>query len=382
MSARGAAAMAAGAAGARGVPAAPDPKIECLTIHPYRLPLTRPWGSARGRLGERLGWLVRVEAGGLSGHGDCPPLPEAGTETHDCAAAALARGCRRLAGLTLGEALGALRPAAAPAAAFALECALLDLRGRLLGVPLRRLLDPGAADRVPVNAALGPLDRIGEEDLAAAWAAGFRVLKLKVGIGAADLELARLRALAGQLPAGASLRLDANGAWDLPTATRLIGALAELPIESLEEPLADPDPEALARLQSRAPFPLALDESLQRVLATFPAWGSPGPGALPVRRAVLKPAVIGGLRPSLALARRLRAAGVEPVVTGVLECAAGLWATAQLAAALGDPIPQGLATAHWLAADLGPAPHPQRGHIELPVSPGSGFLPADHWTCP
>ena len=47
----------------------------------------------------------------------------------------------------------------------------------------------------------------------------------------------------------------------------------------------------------------------------------------------------------------------------------------QLAAAIGSPLPHGLATADWLAEDLGPAPHVHLGRIELPATAGSGFLP-------
>jgi L-alanine-DL-glutamate epimerase-like enolase superfamily enzyme len=63
------------------------------------------------------------------------------------------------------------------------------------------------------------------------------------------------------------------------------------------------------------------------------------------------------------------------VVTSVVESAAGLWPTAQLAAATGSRIPHGLATADWLAADLGGAPRPIGGRLWLPARPGSGFKP-------
>jgi hypothetical protein len=63
------------------------------------------------------------------------------------------------------------------------------------------------------------------------------------------------------------------------------------------------------------------------------------------------------------------------VLTSVIDSAAGLWATAQLAAACASPIPHGLATAEWLATDLGIAPQPQRGQLILPLTPGSGFSP-------
>jgi L-alanine-DL-glutamate epimerase-like enolase superfamily enzyme len=256
-----------------------------------------------------------------------------------------------------------------------LECALLDLESRLRGLTLRRLLNPEAFDSVPVNGALGPLASLARSDLAQPRWDGPRVLKVKVGIADPGVELERLRALAGALPSGLTLRLDANGAWDLQTATRLIDALAGLPIECIEEPLAVPDAQALAGLQSLAGFPLALDESLPRLLA-----GGLDLARFPVRRAVLKPAVLGGLRGTLDLADRLQDRGIEVVVTSLVESAAGLWPTAQLAAAIGSRIPQGLATASWLTEDLGPAPLPQGGTLTLPDRPGSGFEPDEPGT--
>ena len=163
--------------------------------------------------------------------------------------------------------------------------------------------------------------------------AGYRVLKVKLGCADPDLEVARLTRLARGLPLGVRLRLDANGAWDQETAERVIVALNGLPVESLEEPLTRPDPVGLIKLQALASFPLALDESL-------PGWMPRlGRRPFPVRRAVIKPAVIGGVGATLRLARRLRDLGIEMVLTGLVDSAAGLWATAQVAAAVGSPAP-------------------------------------------
>jgi L-alanine-DL-glutamate epimerase-like enolase superfamily enzyme len=222
------------------------------------------------------------------------------------------------------------------------------------------------------------------------------VLKIKVGLHDPATELAQLAALAQVLPPDVKLRLDANGAWEFAAAQQMVDGLAQLPIESLEEPLRQPEPAQFAALQQRVNFPLARDESLQippfSSIPPDPPFSKGGgegglfslagnwevPFALEemgVRRLVLKPAAIGGMRRTLALAQRAQAAGMEVVLTSVIDSAAGLWATAQLAAACASPIPHGLATAEWLATDLGIAPQPQRGQLILPLTPGSGFSP-------
>jgi o-succinylbenzoate synthase len=347
-------------------------RIETVLLHPYCLPLRRPWTTARGRMLVREGWLVVASCAGIRGYGDCAPLPEAGTEFPETAWHALRVWRDRLPGQSIPQALESLSGTSghAPAAAYSMECALLDLESRLQGLPLHGLLNREATNSVPVNGALGPLDTLAESDLRQAAADGFRVLKIKVGVRDPRVELQGLRTLANSLPVGLTLRLDSNGAWDLSTATRMIGDLAGLPIECIEEPLTVPDPEALAGLQSCAGFPLALDESLPRLLAD-----GLDLARFPVRRAVLKPAVIGGLGCTLDLAHRLRRAGIQTVVTSLVESAAGLWPTAQLAAAIGGRIPQGLATASWLTEDVGAPPLPLGGSLRLPDRPGSGFEP-------
>jgi o-succinylbenzoate synthase len=361
----------------------------CLRLHPYRLPLRRPWHSARQRIDERRGWLVAADHGGLCGYGDCAPLPEAGTETPTSALNRLRHWCRRARqapAQALLDALAAQWPSPAPAADAAVECALLDLAARRAGVTLRRLLAelppsspalpiPTGADfgRIGVNAMAGAAATATDAAVDAAVAAGFRVIKLKLGIADRGTELGRVAELLERLPVGTSLRLDANGAWRADEARTAVAALVELDagsgrVESLEEPLRAPDEDVLAALQDAAPFALALDESLARN-------GSMDPDRLPVRRLVLKPAAIGGLRATLDLARRAHAAGRETVLTGVVESAAGLWATAQLAAATGSPLAHGLGTAGWLAEDLGEAPAAVDGWIGLPAVAGSGFEP-------
>ena len=291
-----------------------------------------------------------------------------------------------------------------PAAGFALESALIDLAARLAGVPLRRWLTPRAGDAVPVNATLGTLRDQTPARIVTACQAGYQVLKLKVGLEAPETELAHLRELATHLPPGASLRLDANGAWDHDQAARLIARLNDLPIESLEEPLKLPDWQALANLQALARFPLALDESLHQDPGNIPGGvGLPidrlqaagahavlssnsgiaglsvdrllATGTPPVRRLVLKPAAVGGLRRTLLLARKAADLGLEVVLTSLIESAAGLWPSLQLAAAIASPLAQGLATASWLASDLGRVLDPRGGYILLGQDPGSGFVP-------
>lgn len=361
-------------------------KITGVELHRYRLPLRAAWVSAAGGFSQRAGCLLRIATDDARyGYGDCAPLPDLGGETLSVATCALQAFAPKLVGLTPADALNAL-PApsdcSTPAARCALETALLDLLAQADGLPLARYLRGGQSNTgVAVNAALGNLLQASEAAIGAACADGFSVLKFKVGTHPLDQEIARLHEIAARLPAGTELRLDANRAWHEADAARFLKACAGLPIEMFEEaltnPPADPLPDpagALRRLQAACAFPLALDESLTRcVLDTLDALCA----APPVRRLVLKPPRFGGLLPTLKIAGRAAAAGLQCVITSSIDSACGVLTAAHLAAALDNGLAHGLATSSWLAADTGAPPTVSRGRLALPARPGLGFSAHD-----
>lgn len=304
---------------------------------PYCLPLRRPWQTSRGVLNERRGRLRRlITDDGRSGWGDSAPLPEFGITE-------------------------------AAATAYAEECATLDLAAQAASLPLAAWLSgEHAPASVAVNTNFGPISKVDRDSLENAATAGFTVAKLKVGVAPIDDEIAALQRLAVALPPTLRLRLDANRAWAFAEAERFIAAGAGLPIDGLEEPLADPDPALLAGLQAAARFPLAIDESTELLDAQF--FRHP-----PVRRLVIKPARHGGLLASTELALRARASGLEIIVTSALESACGIATLTHLAAAVAPDAVHGLATADWLASDAGLSPPIVEGRMQLPKGNGIGF---------
>jgi o-succinylbenzoate synthase len=350
------------------------------TFSPYRLPLRQPWVSARGGFAVREGWLVRLATdAGLIGYGDCAPLPQAGTESMDSAVACLSGWAATLPGLPLEAALGRVTaslspgslPEGAPAARCGLETALLDLLAQQAGLSLARWLNLSSSSAVKVNAVLGGLDGQVIERALAALAEGYSVLKLKVGLAAGHEEIRLLHDLAQRLPVGVSLRLDANRAWNEREAENFLGALAGLPVESVEDPLAHPDGAGWLRLQDKVPFPLAADESL-RIMGAEAVFDR-----TPVRRVVLKPMVLGGLVAALALARRACEADVECVVTTTVDSAVGVTAALHLAAAVANDLAHGLATSPWLESDVGNPPRATGGMLCLVDRPGLGCIPGE-----
>ncbi len=135
-------------------------RIRQVGLLPYHLPLRAPWPGADAGWRARRGWLLTVRAGEQAGYGDCAPLPADGGPAHAAAEAWLKTHLGRLRDRPLDELLEdpTLLAEAPPAVACAVETALLDLQARLARRTLRTWIDPGARDRLPVNALAGGLD--------------------------------------------------------------------------------------------------------------------------------------------------------------------------------------------------------------------------------
>lgn len=160
-----------------------------------------------------------------------------------------------------------------PKLVSALEVAMLDLQGQLVGAPLVDLLGGKVRDAVPYSAYLFfkhaehierpyPPDAWGEGISPAQIVAqarrmialyGFRSIKLKGGVFEPAHEIACMRALHEALP-GLPLRLDPNANWSLATSIAAAPELDEL-LEYYEDPT--PGLAGMAELAKHTRLPLA-----------------------------------------------------------------------------------------------------------------------------
>jgi L-alanine-DL-glutamate epimerase-like enolase superfamily enzyme len=222
-------------------------------------------------------------------------------------------------------------PASVPAAARALvDCTLLDGLARTTGRPLVDYLGGHFANVIPTNQSLfWSSDAELEANVRRYLAAGFRELKLRVGIGtlADDLRrLSQVRALAGP---GVKLAIDANGTWSSGEALHHLVALEPFGLAYVEQPVPAGDWGMIARLSAASPVPIMLDESLGSLAD---AEELARHRAAPL--AHLKVVKLGGLTPLLAAARRLAEAGIELMVGQMNEGALATAAAAQAALAV------------------------------------------------
>ena len=137
------------------------------------------------------------------------------------------------------------------AAKAALDAALHDLQGKMLGVPVWRLLGlPRIGPPTSWTIWLGDPDEMARRTERVADR--FRRLKLKLG-GGDGLDVERVRAVRSrtQLP----LQVDVNEWWSLEEALDAIPELASLGVEYVEQPLRAGDPGG-AELRARSPVPV------------------------------------------------------------------------------------------------------------------------------
>ena len=327
--------------------------------------LRAPFVSASGPILDRRLLLVRLEAAdGVVGFGEAAPLPSYDGVTledvraalEDCrtALATAPRDGRDRAGL-LAE---CTRRAVLPQAVAALDLALWDMEGRRRGEPVWKLLGVPAAQPVEVNATIAAADRAGAaSEAAAARAAGFAAVKVKVGLGDDAGRLAAVRAAAGRELA---IRLDANGAWSVPEALAALRMLEPVGIELCEEPVSGLD--EIALVSAEAAVPIAIDET------------AASPGALDRRvcaAACLKVSRCGGISGLINAAAQAREAGYDVYLASTLDGPLGISAALNAALAIAPQRPSGLATLPAFADRADPVPA-SGGRISVPVGAGLG----------
>lgn len=88
---------------------------------------------------------------------------------------------------------------------------------------------------------------------------GIKQVKIKVGAGD---DQGRIAAVRDALGGSASLRVDANGAFDAKGALVLLSSIQPFNIDSIEQPVPRGDVDALARVKNNSPIPVMVDESL------------------------------------------------------------------------------------------------------------------------
>jgi muconate cycloisomerase len=202
----------------------------------------------------------------------------------------------------------------------ALEMALLDLQGQILGVPVYKLL--GGCDRETLARGIRLKFVVGavEPELAAQRAArmvqrGWKAIKVKVARHEHPrIDAERLRAVRQAIGPDTWLSVDANGGYTVEDAVWAAARFEKLDIALFEQPTRRGDHVAMAEVRRKSGIPIMADESLFTPLDALEVIRH---GAADILS--LYPGKHGGIRPTQAIAKLAESAGIPCTIGSNLE---------------------------------------------------------------
>ena len=293
-----------------------------LKFFPYELQLRHVFTVASNSRSVTPDVQVEIEYEGMTGYGEASMPPYLGQTVESV--------CSFLGKVDLSQFTDPFRledilayvdgvAPGEPAAKAAVDIALHDLVGKLMGQPWYRIwgLDPAKAPSTTFTIGIDTPDVVREKTLEAAGK--FNILKVKVGLETDEEMITTIRSVT-QVP----LAVDANQGWkDRSKALDEIFWLQEHGVVMVEQPLPKERLDDIAWLTERSPLPIFADESLQR-LSDVPALKGVFSG---INIKLMK---CTGMREGWRMAQLGRALGMKVMVGCMTETSCAVSAAAQL----------------------------------------------------
>lgn len=244
-------------------------KITRVDIIPVSMPCKKVLSlSSYGQLGKSFEFvLTRVHTDeGITGIGECPPLPPLSPESQPVIITMLKRWLiPQIIDLDpfdlelIWEKMDYIAPTY-PMSKAAIDIALWDIMGKSLDVPVYRLLGGSTARRFPVVEliGLGTPEEVAEEARNLV-AEGYTGLRLKIGPHR-DIECAK--AVRDAVGDDVTLRVDGNQAYSTSQAIKVARALERFDVELFEQPTPWWDFKSLATVAKAVNMPIMPHESL------------------------------------------------------------------------------------------------------------------------
>jgi L-Ala-D/L-Glu epimerase / N-acetyl-D-glutamate racemase len=278
-----------------------------------------PFVIARGTETTNEVVWVEIRQDGVTGRGEAAPIER----YEESAQSALAYAHEAASALdddpfAIEEIMQRL-PAREFAARAAIDAALHDLQGKLVGRPVYQLLGlPRSGPPTSWTIWLGEPDDMARR--AAAVAGRFARLKLKLG-GRDGLDIDRVRAV--REVAAVPLQVDVNEAWSVDETLDALPQLDELGVEYCEQPLAAGNPGG-AEVKERSAIPIYVDEDCHTLDDVAEC-------AERAHGINVKLAKSGGIREAVRMVHAARALGLGCMLGCMVESGLGIAAAAQIA---------------------------------------------------
>ena len=311
-----------------------------LEFAPYLLKFKHPSGTSRGVLTEKPTFLIKVYDEQQPEHfgiGEAAVFPGLSPEADGNYVWKLTE---LLANVAIGRETDLSRHSSIQ---FGLEQALLDFSLGCKGVYFPNSFTRGETS-IEINGLIwmGDFD-IMMERVEIKISEGFKCIKLKIGAIDWNKELEIIRHIRKYHDENSlMIRVDANGGFSYEDCMKKLGELADLGVQSIEQPIKAGFPELMAKLCKETPLPIALDEELIgkgtteekiRVL-----------DEIKPQYIILKPALCGGFSGATEWIEEAEKRGIGWWITSALESNVGLNAIAQYTASVNVQGPQGLGT--------------------------------------
>ncbi|MCP1994283.1 o-succinylbenzoate synthase [Flavobacterium sp. HSC-61S13] len=311
-----------------------------LTYQRYDLKFKKPSGTSRGILTEKETWLLKLEAFGKTGLGECGILRSLSFDDRPDYEAKLKWVADHV---HLGLDVLWQELLEFPSIQFGLEQAFLSLKSQDPMILFPSDFTSGKA-AIAINGLIWMEDEAGmKKQIDEKIQAGFNCVKLKIGAIDFESEMRLLRYIRTQFTAEEiELRVDANGGFDYSNALNNLCKLSELQIHSIEQPIKVKEYDSMAELCRLSPLPIALDEELIGV--TKPSDKENLLDEIRPQFIILKPSLVGGFRGCTEWIALAEARGIGWWITSALESNIGLNAIAQWTFTLNNIMPQGLGT--------------------------------------
>src|SRR6266581_5138153 len=229
-----------------------------IDARPIDLRLTTPFRISRGVQNVASNAIVQINYNGYTGYGEAAPDEFYG-ENVETVLACIAKFAGNLGDdpFAIEDILNNLEHLIRlnPSARAAVDMALYDLVGKMLGVPVYKLLGLNPAHAAHTSFTLG-IDSPANMAKKALLARDYPILKVKVGT---KNDIAMIEAI--REVSAAAIRVDANAGWTPKEAIKTINALAPYSIEFVEQPVSPRDLAGLKLIRENVPMPIIADES-------------------------------------------------------------------------------------------------------------------------
>ena len=335
-----------------------------LSFEPYELQLRHVFTVSSYSRKTTPGVQVKIEYEGLTGYGEASMPPYLGQSVETVTAFLRQVDLKRFSDPFCLEDILAYVDSLSPgdsAAKAAVDIALHDLVGKLLGAPWYRIwgLDPSKAPDTTFTIGIDTPEVVREKTCECADR--FNILKVKVGLDN-DKEMIRTIREITDLP----IAVDANQGWkDRSKALDEIFWLKENGIVMVEQPMPKERLDDNAWITERSPLPIFADEAIQR-LADIPSIKGAYHG---INIKLMK---CTGMREAWKMLNYARAEGMRVMIGCMTETSCAVSAAAQLSPAVDFADLDGNLL---ISNDLFDGIKVEAGRIVLPDRPGIGILP-------